>query len=186
MLLRCDRPARIKNLPGRRAPLAAGVIALGLAGGVCELAAQPATVTVANNLQWESRPTLQDIADVFPNAARALNPAEGRVQLSCSARRDGGLESCRVDSEQPAGVGFGEAAMRLVPKFRMKALTRDGQSVEGAQVILPVLISLPGPPPLGSDPRSLASPSRVPTVRMRCRVDASGAMRDCVVTPEGQ
>ena len=45
---------------------------------------------------------------------------------------------CHVTSESPAGHGFGDAALKLASKFRMRTRTADGHSVGGGWVTIPM------------------------------------------------
>lgn len=89
---------------------------------------------------WLVRPSARDIARVYPR--RALNRGrEGRVVLDCTVHA-GGTLTCAVANENPRGEGFGDAALELVPAFRMQPGLPDGRSVEGARVRLPVTFRL--------------------------------------------
>lgn len=48
------------------------------------------------------------------------------------------MADCMVDQEAPSGLGFGQAALRLMPRFKMQPTTRDGSPVEGGVVRLPI------------------------------------------------
>lgn len=50
---------------------------------------------------------------------------EGRVTLGCLVKPDGFLR-CTVESEGPAALGFGAAALRVSRKFRVE------QAIDGA------------------------------------------------------
>jgi TonB family protein len=50
----------------------------------------------------------------------------------------GRLTGCVVKSESPPGWGFGEAALELAPRFRMKPQTRDGRATNEGVVTVPV------------------------------------------------
>lgn len=72
---------------------------------------------------------------------RAVHPREafrrrqgGRATLSCQIRLDTRLEACRVVSESPQGLGFGEAALLASRYFRFEPPVRGGQRVAGASV----------------------------------------------------
>lgn len=80
--------------------------------------------------EWARRPSSEDMKRVYPEAARAKE-LTGQVALSCTVARDGGLVGCKVVNEDPPGRGFGEAALRLTPLFR---LTPDGTLPEASVV----------------------------------------------------
>lgn len=50
----------------------------------------------------------------------ALAEGEGLVRLRCDAQADGRLTECKIVSEQPAGQGFGEAALRGAGRARVE------------------------------------------------------------------
>jgi len=67
---------------------------------------------------------------------------EGRVVLQCIVTAKGSVDQCKVISEDPPGVGFGEAALRMTCLFKMRPETRDGQPVSGARVTIPIHFGL--------------------------------------------
>lgn len=82
---------------------------------------------------------LPDAAEVtFPAKAKAAGLKAGEAVLSCEVQAGGTLRGCTVARETPAGMGFGEAALRLAPSFAMTAWTSDGRPVDGARVRIPV------------------------------------------------
>lgn len=68
---------------------------------------------------------------------------EGRATISCTVTAKGTLESCEVQAEEPADMGFGEAALRMSKLFRMRPKTQDGAPVEGGSVRIPIRFNLP-------------------------------------------
>ncbi|QDH72409.1 energy transducer TonB [Brevundimonas sp. M20] len=54
-----------------------------------------------------------------PSLSSALEPGEGRVVLNCGVQQDGSVTDCRVESEEPAGQGFGPAALRVAAQTRL-------------------------------------------------------------------
>jgi protein TonB len=73
----------------------------------------------------------------------------GRAMVNCAVRTDGALEDCGLESEDPPDYGFGAAAMKMTPLFRMRPMTKDGVAVAGARVRIPFRFELPAdlPPP---------------------------------------
>lgn len=72
---------------------------------------------------------------------RALHPREafqrrlgGKVQLDCTLRADQRLTNCRVASETPQGLGFGQAGLAAAQYFRFRPGTRDGHPIDGANI----------------------------------------------------
>jgi hypothetical protein len=88
----------------------------------------PATTTTVP--EWLGKPTGEDVARVYPLQAQRQN-VEGRVVILCSVTGEGRLEVCTANAEAPLGFGFGQAALKLAPKFQMALKLSDGASVEG-------------------------------------------------------
>ena len=55
----------------------------------------------------------------------------------------GTLEGCSVTSENPGDYGFGDAAIKLSRLFRMKPKTLDGSPVDGGQITIPIVFTVP-------------------------------------------
>jgi TonB family protein len=118
----------------------AGVIALAGAGAVW--AASPAP-RVVGKPDWVKRPTGEDVASLYPKAAMDAGK-EGMAVIACRVRSDGGLRACRVKKQDPGKYGFGQAALKMSPRFRMKATDGEGRSTAGAEVIIPIKFALKG------------------------------------------
>ena len=63
---------------------------------------------------------------------------DGVTVMDCIVREDGRLEQCALISETPTGQGFGEQALATAHRFQMRTLTRNGRSIVGARVRLPM------------------------------------------------
>lgn len=82
---------------------------------------------------WERRPSLDDYRKAYPAKALRLERT-GKVVVSCLVQASGELEQCTLVSEDPPGLGFGEASLKLVKRFKMKPKTPDGAPVAGGTV----------------------------------------------------
>jgi len=116
-----------------------GLIALGGAGAVW--AANPAPPRVVGKPDWVQKPTGEDMKDLYPKAAeKALK--EGNAVVRCIVRKDGSLRDCKVIKQAPAAYGFGAAALKMSPRFRMKTVDGDGHPTAGASVNIPIKFAL--------------------------------------------
>ena len=81
----------------------------------------------------------------------------GRVVLDCATTSAATVTDCRVVSEEPAGEGFGEDALRLASQFRLHA--RSGSSrVPKGRIRIPITFKAPadGEPNEGRDEATAA------------------------------
>ncbi len=124
-LMAFTTPVADLPLPGTESPLAP--------------AAEPVRITRPD---WERLPSGEEMARYFPERAQRLERS-GRATILCTVETDGRVSGCVVASEDPAGFGFGEAAIRLSKLFRMKPAMHDGVAVGGGQVRIPLIFSLP-------------------------------------------
>ena len=104
------------------------------------------------NPDWVRLPTGDEMSRYYPALPKGLS-LSGSVRMTCAVNVSGSLYDCHIVSEAPAGLGFGQAALRMTPVFKMKPQTIDGAPVNGAKVLVPVHFIMPTPPaapPAGS------------------------------------
>ena len=78
--------------------------------------------------------TVTQVKDTQPQIAEAM--------LSCMVKRDGGLTACSVQSEFPADMGVGQAAVSMASQFQVELLGPDGKSRAGSFIDVPVRIRI--------------------------------------------
>jgi protein TonB len=84
---------------------------------------------------WIQRPELDDIARFYPEAAKGH---AGAAIIECQVTRMGRLRGCTLVLENPTGQGFGQAALRLAYRFRMRETSRSGEPTFGRTVRVPI------------------------------------------------
>jgi hypothetical protein len=80
------------------------------------------------------QPAVTQVEDVQPQIAEAI--------LSCMVKRDGGLTACSVQSEFPADMGVGKAAVTMASQFQVDLMGPDGKSRAGSFIDVPVRIRI--------------------------------------------
>ena len=81
-------------------------------------------------------PTNDDMEREYPRLALTMDLG-GKAIVTCTTTVEGRLQDCHVDSEGPAGLGFGAATVRASAYFRVKPAVRDGKPIE-AKITIPV------------------------------------------------
>jgi TonB family protein len=163
----------------------------------------PPDQTVVASVPWTEAPTYQEVADAFPKGARERKLV-GRAVLYCRFRDDGRLSLCRILVEQPAGFGFGGAAMKLSKAFAAPPSDSRGKTVGGLFVQVPFTFPtdmLSGQPSSIGKPiwahlpnlddmaanfpaPALAAHVAVGHVMLNCQVGARGRLTDCALKSE--
>jgi len=93
---------------------------------------------------WLVAPSPEVISRLFPTAAMTKT-VSGKVFITCVVDVDGYLLDCVVDSEEPKGLGFGNAALEMAAYFRMSPATRYGVPVR-SDVTVPINFGAPMKP----------------------------------------
>jgi hypothetical protein len=142
-------------------------------------------------IAWLRTPSAADVEAALPAAARGVRD-KAKVVLACRLQIDGNLRACQPQSEEPAGLGLGSAALALVPKFTAYALS-TGRDID---IRLPIAFSQAlGAPRIVSGPTakdyapliakaSVDSTATRADVMLDCKVGALGLLTGCVAASE--
>jgi len=79
----------------------------------------------ATNPVW-----LQAPRPKYPKAAQRAGEESGMARLECQTRTDGRVQACQILEEAPAGVGFGEEAVRATMRAQVQPGLADGALIE--------------------------------------------------------
>lgn len=88
--------------------------------------------------KWVGLPQVNDMSAVIPEAARKAGVYKSRVVLECGVITDGAVDQCQVLSQEPDGLGYGDAAVALSKFFRLAVWTEEGLPVVGGRVRIPL------------------------------------------------
>jgi hypothetical protein len=92
-----------------------------------------------------STPSDAEVMAAWP-AAAAARKTPGNAIAACKADQTGELRACRVMVQRPAGAGFGDALMALVPKYRLKP-AKAGDRPTAADVLITASWPIADAPP---------------------------------------
>ena len=104
---------------------------------------QPSPALGIQSPVWLKHFTAATVAEVYPAAAAKAGVRQGIGTVDCTVAPDGTLMACVVASEDPAGLGFGDAAIKLTTRLQMNPWTKQGAPVDGARVELPIRLTAP-------------------------------------------
>lgn len=97
--------------------------------------------------EWKSVVTPEAVTSVFPEQALKAGLKSGRGTLDCVAKDSGALDQCKVFSEEPAGMGFGAAALAISTAMQLNPWNEQTGPVGGALVRLPIVVKVPDAAP---------------------------------------
>ena len=104
--------------------------------------AQPAPPVEVVSPEWLTGPDPIMAGKLFPPQAVKAGFKTGVGVVACQVTHEGRLADCVVSSENPANLGFGDAALQLAAIMTMNPWTRQGDPVDGARVQLPIRLNL--------------------------------------------
>lgn len=88
---------------------------------------------------WRLRPDAETIERHYPLGAKAQN-ISGKVVLDCRVNMDGSID-CVIDSEGPAGWGFGAAAMEVARHFLLAEKAANGMPAADGRITIPIVFA---------------------------------------------
>jgi TonB family protein len=91
---------------------------------------------VIGKAQWAGLPSAEDTRAAFSRVETGHGTV--RVLLACVVQPGGGVSGCTVEREEPAGIGVGQAALALAPRFRLSTWSAEGLPVVGGTVNIPL------------------------------------------------
>ncbi|MDZ4372295.1 MAG: energy transducer TonB, partial [Phenylobacterium sp.] len=94
--------------------------------------------------EWLSLPSPEDMSTVVPSAAKAGGVWKARAVILCDVGGGGDLQNCAVQSEEPAELGYGAAAVSLSQRFKLSIWTDEGLPTIGGKVRVPIRFDLQG------------------------------------------
>jgi hypothetical protein len=83
------------------------------------------------------RPLPADVAAAYPRKAREAR-VSGRAAILCSANPSGDIVACALAYEEPAGYGFGKAAMNMGYMFKAAPQPPSRCAYAPSVVIIPI------------------------------------------------
>jgi len=93
---------------------------------------------------WTRTPTSADLYAIYPSNAKSTG-VSGSARIVCRVDERGRLGPCEPVSEEPTGLGFGDAATKLASYFTMRPIEwGTGLPVAGRLIVIPFRFE---PPP---------------------------------------
>ncbi|KQV55142.1 MULTISPECIES: TonB family protein [unclassified Caulobacter] len=110
--------------------------------------------------RWIRTLTAEGMAEVYPQAAIKAGIKSGLGVVSCTVTATGELTACQAVREQPAGLDFGAAAIKAVSVMRMNPWTKEGDTVDGLVITIPIQFTFEddAPPAEPAKPSSSSKP----------------------------
>lgn len=101
--------------------------------------------------RWIRTLSPEGMASVYPEAAIKAGVRAGQGAATCTVTATGELSNCQAVRESPAGLDFGAAAIKAAGIMRMNPWTKEGDSVDGLVITLPISFTLEGDEPAAPD-----------------------------------
>lgn len=156
----------------------------------------PSVPRIINDPIWRRTPNDAERHAAFPEAA-TYQEVNGRVDLRCLVQGDGHLTDCTVLLETPPEFGFGQAALKVAPKYQIAPQAADGAPTAGglvrftlefhpglsfrgrSMVVRPVWAAAPSRQDVDAARAAAASPDLPQRMVFTCRFAADGGLIRC-------
>jgi TonB family protein len=92
--------------------------------------------------RWIRTLSPEGMVAVYPEAAIKAGVKSGTGAAECAVTATGELTDCQAAREQPAGLDFGAAAIKAAAVMRMNPWTKEGDTVDGLRITLPISFTL--------------------------------------------
>jgi periplasmic protein TonB len=121
-----------------------------LASALLMTAAEPArrdttSVVDAMSPDWLRAPSAEDVRRYHPDLA-ARQGIGGRAVLDCVLGPRGEMASCVVVSESPAGMGFGQSALKISKFYKVRLQLGPNPMGQGSHLRIPIRFPAPSLP----------------------------------------
>ncbi|WP_454758353.1 TonB family protein [Caulobacter segnis] len=92
--------------------------------------------------RWIRTLSPQAMLAVYPEAAFKAGVRSGDGAVTCTVTVSGELTDCQAARETPAGLDFGAAAIKAAAVMRMNPWTKEGDTVDGLRITIPMSFTL--------------------------------------------
>ena len=110
---------------------------------------------------WVSFIPADRMTELYPAAAADSGIKTGRGVVTCTIAPDGALTACSLESEDPPGKGFGQAALAAITSFAVNPWSDEGRPVDGSKIRVPIRFNEvePEPPPASAQAPGAPAPA---------------------------
>ncbi|CAN7349269.1 TonB family protein [Caulobacter sp. LjRoot300] len=88
--------------------------------------------------RWTTTLTAEGMSAIYPAAAVKAGVFSGLGVVDCAVDAGGRLVDCSARREEPARLDFGAAALEAAKVMAMNPWTKEGDTVEGLRIALPI------------------------------------------------
>lgn len=105
---------------------------------------------VVGKPRWVAVPSSEALSASFPKGSTATGVV--RVVMQCRIEQGGSISGCKVETEEPAGQGFGQSTLQVADKMRVATWTMEGLPAVGGLVNIPLRYNLSDQSPAPAKP----------------------------------